>query len=168
MDAVDAGLLLIRLVLGITMLTHGLNHLLGGGRLPGAAGWFESLGLRPGMLHAWFSTLTEMAAGVGLLLGFLTPLAAAATVGLMAVAGIVAHRPNGFFIFKEGYEYVLMIAVLAVALAAMGPGSASVDDALDIVVDGWTGALIALGLGLAGAVALLVTSWRPSRVPAGR
>lgn len=164
MDHLDAALLAVRLVVGLTLVAHGWNHLFGGGRIPGAARWFESLGLRPGVVHAWMSTVTEISAGIGIAAGILTPVACGAGVGLMVVAGVVAHRPNGFFIFKEGYEYVLMIAVLCVAIAVAGPGSASVDDALGVVVDGWAAGLVAAAMGLGGAFLLLVTSWRPNRV----
>jgi putative oxidoreductase len=165
-DHLDAALLALRLVVGLTLVAHGWNHLFGGGRIPGAARWFESLGLRPGVVHAWMSTFTEIAAGIGIAAGFLTPIACGAGIGLMVVAGIVAHRPNGFFVFKEGYEYVLMIAVLCVALAVAGPGAASVDDALGIVLDGWTAGAVAAAMGLGGALLLLVTSWRPNRAVA--
>lgn len=161
MHSLDTALLALRLVVGLTLVAHGWNHLYGGGRIPGAARWFESLGLRPGVVHAWMSTFTELAAGVGIAAGFLTPVACGAAVGLMVVAGVVAHRPNGFFIFREGYEYVLMIAVVAVAIAVAGPGSASVDDAAGIVFDGAPAGLLAAAMGILGAALLLVTSWRP-------
>lgn len=164
-DQTDAVALLLRLTLGLMLVAHGANHLWGGGRIPGAARWFESMGLRHGTFQAWMSALTEIAAGTGLALGILTPLSAAACVGLMLVAGIVAHRQNGFFVFKEGYEYVLVVALVALAIAALGPGSASVDAALGIDddLDGWTGALVAAAVGVVGGALLLVTSWRPSR-----
>ncbi|MFG1924553.1 DoxX family protein [Cryptosporangium sp. NPDC048952] len=166
MDWVDVGLLLIRLSLGATLLMHGWNHWFGGGKIPGTAGWFESLGLRPGVFHAWASVVTEIAAGLGLVVGLLTPLACAATVGVMAVAAIVAHRPNGFFVFRDGYEYVLMIAVICVALGAIGPGRISLDHALDIEITGLAGFLIALLVGLGGTAFLLATTWRPAKTPA--
>ncbi|WP_035856540.1 DoxX family protein [Cryptosporangium arvum] len=166
MDWVDIGLLLIRLSLGATLLMHGWNHWLGGGKIPGTAGWFESLGLRPGLFQAWASVVTEIAAGLGLIAGLLTPLACAATVGVMAVAAIVAHRPNGFFVFRDGYEYVLMIAVVCVALGAIGPGRISLDHALDIEITGLAGFLVALLVGLGGTALLLATTWRPARTPA--
>jgi len=166
MDWVDIGLLLIRLSLGATLLMHGWNHWLGGGKIPGTAGWFESLGLRPGLFQAWASVVTEIAAGLGLIAGLLTPLACAATVGVMAVAAIVAHRRNGFFVFRDGYEYVLMIAVVCVALGAIGPGRISLDHALDIEITGLAGFLVALLVGLGGTALLLATTWRPARTPA--
>ncbi len=165
MDQTDTALLLLRLTVGLVLVAHGANHIWGGGGIPGAGRWFESMGLRHGLFQAWMSALTELAAGIGLAAGILTPLAAAACVGLMLVAGIVAHRQNGFFVFKEGYEYVLVLALLAVGIAILGPGSASVDAAfgIDDDLDGAVGALISVLVGVAGGVALLVTSWRPPR-----
>ncbi len=164
-DAVNTGVLIIRLVVGLTLVAHGWNHLFGGGRIEGAARWYGSMGLQPARVQAWMSVGFEFASGIGIAIGFLTPLAAAAAVGLMTVAGIVAHRPNGFFVFKEGYEYVLMIGVVAVAIAIIGPGKYSFDHGLHLTRHapfhgGWA-AGIALVLGLGGAVALLVTSWKP-------
>lgn len=164
MESFDTALLGLRLALGLTLVAHGWNHLYGGGRIPGAARWFESLGLRPSVVHAWMSTITEFAAGVGIAVGLLTPIACGAAVGLMAVAGVVAHRPHGFFIFREGYEYVLMVAVVAVAIAILGPGAASVDAAAGTTLDGSWAGLLAAALGLGGAAVLLATSWRPTRV----
>jgi putative oxidoreductase len=158
----DTGVLLIRLCLGGTLIMHGWNHLLGGGKIAGTAGWFESMGLRPGLVHAWASVITEVGAGTLLIFGLLTPLACAGAIGPMVVAGVVAHRRNGFFIFRDGYEYVLMIIVFASALAALGPGQVSLDHALDITVDGGVGVLTALVLGVGGAATLLALAWRPA------
>jgi putative oxidoreductase len=163
MSWVDVGLLLIRLSLGVTLLMHGWNHWRGGGKIAGTAGWFEGLGLRPGLMQAWASVVTELAAGAGLIVGLLTPLASAATIGVMAVAAIVAHRPNGFFVFRDGYEYVAMISVVSAALATIGPGKASLDHALDIEITGLAGLLIAVLVGLGGTALLLAATWRPNR-----
>jgi len=59
---VDLAALLIRVALGITMLAHGYNHAFGGGKLAGTARWFESIGIRPGRVHALLATLTELTA----------------------------------------------------------------------------------------------------------
>jgi putative oxidoreductase len=159
----NAALLALRLIVGLSMLAHGLNHYFGGGRIPGAGRWFESLGLHPGRLHAWITTLLEVASGIGLAAGFLTPISAAAMVGMMTVAIVVHHRHNGFFVLKEGFEYVLMISVVVVAIATLGPGAWSIDHAAGIVFAGWKGAAIAGGAGLVGAALLLATSWRPPK-----
>ncbi|WP_420312933.1 DoxX family protein [Streptomyces sp. YS-B37] len=160
-DADVAVLLLVRVVVGLVMLLHGLNHWRGGGRIEGTARWFTGLGLRQGVLQAWASVVTEVGAGALLVLGLLTPLACAAVISVMLVAGLLAHRPNGFFVFKDGYEYVLTLAVVALALAVLGPGRWSVDHAAGIDLTGWTGGAIALGVAVAATGGLLGTFWRP-------
>jgi putative oxidoreductase len=161
-DAGVAALLLVRVVLGIVMIAHGLNHWRGGGRIEGTARWFTGLGLRSGTLQAWMSVVTEVGAGALLIAGLLTPLACAAVISVMLVAGVLAHRPNGFFVFKEGYEYVLVLAVVSLALAVLGPGRLSVDHAGDIEVTGWAGGGIALGVAVAATAGLLGVFWRPA------
>lgn len=164
-DAVDLALLALRCAVGSVMLAHGLNHIYGGGKIAGTARWFESLGMRPGLLHAWLASITEVVGGVLLVLGLLTPFGGAAVVGVMLVAWITNHRTNGFFIFRpgEGWEYVMTLTAVGFALAVTGPGSWSLDEALDVRADlvGTTGLLIALVAGVGGAVALLATAWRP-------
>jgi len=165
MSHVDTALMLLRVIVGLTLVAHGLNHWLGGGRIEGTARWFESLGLRHGRIQAWASVVTEIGAGVLLVLGLATPLACAAVVSVMAVAGLLAHRVNGFFVFKDGYEYVLVLAVTAIALAMLGPGRASLDRALDVELTGWAAGAIAGGVGLVGTAVLLAATWRPISVP---
>jgi len=165
MEAIDFSLLVIRVVLGVTMIAHGVNHWIGGGKIAGTAGWFGGLGLRYPVMQAWASVVTEIGAGVLLILGLLSPLACAAVVSVMLVAGVLAHRPNGFFVFKDGFEYVLVLAVVAIALAGIGPGEVSLDRLLDIDdnIDGWTGILIAAGVGVVATAGLLAATWRPQR-----
>ena len=160
-NAQAVALLLVRAVVGITMIAHGYNHWRGGGRIAGTARWFSGLGLRHGTLQAWLSVVTEIGAGTLLVAGLLTPLACAAVISVMLVAGLLAHRPNGFFVFKEGYEYVLLLSVVSLALATLGPGRLSVDAATGISVTGWAGGGIALGVAVVATAGLLVTFWRP-------
>jgi putative oxidoreductase len=167
---INIAALLLRLALGVTMLAHGYNHIWGGGKIEGTARWFESLGLRPGPLHAWLASLTELGAGVLLILGAATPLACAGVVGVMAVALITNHFKNGFFIFRpgEGYEYVANLLVAALALSALGAGAWSADkyvirNAKDLkdVVHGGGGLATTVVLGIGGALLLLAIFWRP-------
>jgi putative oxidoreductase len=163
-DAVDLALLALRGVVGVVMLAHGVNHVIGGGRIAGTGRWFESLGMRPGRVHAWLASGTEIGAGALLLLGLLTPVAAAGVVGVMVVAWIINHRGHGFFIFRpgEGWEYVMTLTLVALALGALGPGSWSLDDALDLDdLAGGEGLFLTAVLGLGGAALLLLTCWRP-------
>lgn len=168
MDVTAVALFLIRAVIGGTMIAHGLNHWRGGGRIAGTARWFSGLGLRHGTLQAWMSVVTEVGAGALLLLGLLTPLACAAVVSVMLVAGLLAHRANGFFVFRDGYEYVLVLAVAALVVAMLGPGRLSLDRAGGIEVAGWTGGGIALGVAVVATAGLLATFWRPSPAEAAK
>ncbi|HTR70086.1 MAG TPA: DoxX family protein [Mycobacteriales bacterium] len=166
LHGVDYCSLFLRAALGITMLAHGYNHAWGGGKLPGTARWFESMGMKPGHLHALLATVTELACGVLLVLGFLTPLAAAGVIGVMMVALIANHFKNGYFIFRpgEGYEYVLFITLTAFGLAALGGGKVSLDHAFGLHLGGWLygGKGLAVGLlGVIGALVLLAVFWRP-------
>lgn len=168
-DAVNLALLGLRLILGAVMLAHGINHIIGGGKIAGTGRWFESLGMKPGPLHAWLASITEVAGGALLVLGLLTPLACAAVVGVMLVALITNHLKNGFFIFRpgEGYEYVLTLTVVALCLSMLGAGEWSVDHALDRWDDlsGWAGLATAVVAGGGGAALLLAVFWRPERTP---
>lgn len=168
MNAVTYASLFLRAALGITMLAHGYNHAFGGGKLPGTARWFESIGIRPGRVHALLATGTELGAGTLLILGFLTPLAAAGVVGTMLVALIANHIRNGYFIFRpgEGYEYVLFLVLSGFAMAALGGGKVSLDHAFSLHLQGWLSGgkgLAVAGVGALGAVVLLATCWRPPK-----
>ena len=164
MNAYDVGLLILRVCLGLTLAAHGLNKFFGGGRIPGTGAWFESIGMKPGKVHALIAATAETTAGLGLAVGLLTPIPAAGFVALMVVAAWTVHRPNGFFIVKEGWEYNLVLAVGAVAIATTGPGKWSLDYLIFGAKDpltGWTGMAIAVVLGLAGAAGQLLIFYRP-------
>jgi putative oxidoreductase len=165
--AYDFGILLLRVVLGLTMAAHGYNKFFGPGGLSGTAGWFDSMGMKPGIFHARIAATTEMASGLGLAVGLLTPIPAAGFVALMFVAAWTVHRHNGFFIVNEGWEYNLVLAVSAVAIATVGAGKLSLDYALFHTtgfydyLHGWWGLLIAVVLGLAGGIGQVAIFFRP-------
>jgi putative oxidoreductase len=164
--AIDIALLVLRVAVGAVMLAHGLNHIFGGGKIAGTARWFESLGMKPGIVHAWLASLTEVGCGTLLVLGLGMPLAAAGVVGVMLVAWITNHRGNGFFIFRpgEGWEYVMTLTATGIALGTVGGGRWSLDHAFDLDDDlvGALGLAIVLIAGAGGALLLLATSWRPA------
>lgn len=81
-------------MLGVTLAAHGYNKFFGGGRIPGTARWVESIGMKPGKFHATVVAATEMAAGLGLAVGMLTPIPAASFVALTLVAPLAAG-PSG-------------------------------------------------------------------------
>lgn len=162
---VDLAAFILRIAAGVTLFLHGYGHAFRGGKLPGTAGWFESIGLKPGKLHALLATVTEIGAGIALIFGFLTPLAAGAAAATMVVALITAHRNNGFFIFNpgQGYEYTLFISLTLFGLAALGGGRWSLDNAIGFDLTGWGGLATALVIGLGGAAGLLAVYWRPKK-----
>jgi putative oxidoreductase len=162
--AVNLALFALRAAFGLMIAAHGLNKFFGGGRIEGTAGWFDSIGMRPGRLNALAAATTEVGVGVLLVAGFLTPLAAAGLLALMVVAIVTVHRHNGFFVFRpgQGIEYCLMVAVSAAAIGALGPGEWSLDHATGL----WhysnvTGLLVALLVGLGGAAVQLLAVYRP-------
>jgi len=162
--AFNLSLLLMRVSLGVVFLAHGINHVFRGGKIAGTGRWFASLGMKPGVVHAWLASLTEIASGALLLVGFLTPLAGAGVVGTMLVAWITNHLKNGFFIFRpgEGYEYVMTLTLLGLGVAGLGAGEWSLDHAVGIFEHpSMTGFLIGLVAGGGGAAGLLAVFWRP-------
>jgi putative oxidoreductase len=150
---------ILRGAIGSTMIAHGVRH---GRSMEGTAGWFESIGFREPMRQAQASAVAEIGSGAAVIAGAATPLAASVVVGTMAVAAQTVHRPNGYFVVKEGWEYVAFIAAASVALSALGSGRYSVDRLFGLENRG-TGpgrAALAAGMGLAGAAAQLAVFWR--------
>jgi putative oxidoreductase len=151
------------------MFAHGYNHVWGGGKLAGTARWFGSIGFRYSKFQALMASVTELVVGPMLVLGLLTPLAAAGVIGVMLVALIANHIKNGFFIFRpgEGYEYVMTLTFCGLALSCLGGGRWSIDHAIGIFdPPGWLAAGLCMAAGVVGAAGLLVTFWRPERKPA--
>lgn len=165
MDPIDLALLVLRLVFGLFLVAHGYNKVFGGGGLTGTAGWFGSIGMRWPDVQARLAATTEIGAGLLFAAGLLTPFAAAGMIGVMVVATWAAHRKNGFFVFREGWEYTVSIAVAAWTVAAIGPGEISLDHAIGLdwtAWDGWVGAVIAVVLGVGGGIGQLAVSYRPA------
>ena len=159
----NTALLILRVCLGLTIAAHGYGKFFRGGKIPGTAGWFDSMGMRPGKLHAVLAASTETRAGLMMAVGLLTPLAAAGIVGLMVVAGYTVHRGKGFFIVASGWEYNFILSIVAVGIAMLGPGEWSIDHAAGIVDDlaGWRGLAISAGLGVAASIGQLAVFYRP-------
>lgn len=154
--SVDAGLLLLRVLVGVTFSLHGFQKLFGwfgGGGLDGTAGWFASLGFGDGRAAAVMAGSSEVTGGLGLAVGLFTPLAAAAMIGTMTTAAFVNHAENGFWSVNKGWELNGYLVVVALAVATTGPGAYSLDAALDLVVDGLPAFLVAAVLGIGGGAA---------------
>ena len=159
----NIALMILRAALGMMIFVHGYNKAFRGGRIAGTGRWFQSMGMRPGKVHAALAAFTEMGVGVLLVLGLLTPVAAAGLIGLMVVAFWTVHRDKGFMITGEGWEYVALISAVSLVCAMLGPGRISLDAELEIAhrLDGWTGLGIALLLGVGAGAAQLLLFFRP-------
>ncbi len=162
-NELNLGLLLLRLALGPMLIVHGYIKVFGAGGLVGTEGWFASLGLRPAWLHARIAPANEIGAGILMTLGLLNGLAAMAFVGLMLVATFTDHRGKGYFVFKGGWEYTVLVTMIAVSIAALGPGEWSLDHAFGFDLAGMAWAITALVGGAAAAGALMLASYRPTK-----
>jgi len=103
-------------------------------------------------------------AGAAIILGLVRPVAAAASIGVMATTAVTVHRKNGFFIFEDGYKYVLVLAAGLVSLSILGAGRFSLDHAQGTGFNGLYAGLGAAALGCLGSAGLLIGCWQPSRV----
>jgi putative oxidoreductase len=150
----DIGILLLRLVVGLTLAAHGTQKLFGwfgGYGLTGTGGFLEQLGFVPGRRNALFAGLAETVGGVLLALGLLTPAGAALIIAVMVVAIVSVHLQHGFFVNQQGYEYTLLLAIAALSVAFTGPGAFSIDSVVGDRLAGPVWGLGALVFGLAGA-----------------
>jgi putative oxidoreductase len=165
------GLLLMRLVFGLSLAAHGGQKLFGwfnGGGLRTTAGFFEKLDFRVPFAMAALAGLCEFGGGVLFAAGLLTPLAAFAIAAVMLNAIATVHWPKGFWATGGGYEYNLAILTAAIGIAATGPARFSLDNAF-----GWAGELSGVwwGVGALAAAALAslltLTAGRTHTLPGG-
>jgi putative oxidoreductase len=150
----ELGLFVIHVAIGVSLVAHGAQHVLGwfgGYGLKGTGDWMEGFGLRPGKRFAAAAGGAELAGGALFALGLLTPVAAALIASVMFVASRTDHRGKGYWIYNGGSEYVLAIAAVVIGVALNGAGAWSLDAALGLDVNGLAFGLGALGAALAGA-----------------
>ncbi len=155
------GILLLRVAVGLTVAAHGVQKLLGwfgGHGIAGTSGFVGSLGFRPARPWAWLLALTESLGGLLLALGLLTPLAAAAVIGVMLTASVVVHAPKGFFAANGGFELPMVLGLGALAVAFTGPGAYSLDVLAGHVYHGLTWSIGALVLGVLAALVAIASS----------
>ena len=170
----DLALFVLRVAFGASIAYHGYNKVSRG--LKGTTSWFASIGMRQPKMQARLAASTELIVGALLCLGLFSEFASAGLIALMIVAITVAHRKNGYFIFKsgQGWEYCAAIAVVGFVLGLTGPGNWSLDDNFGRVAIGstsdstsgltsglTTGAFV-LGLGLVSSAMQLAIFWRPN------
>ncbi|TAL12478.1 MAG: DoxX family protein [Nitrospirae bacterium] len=130
--------LILRVMLGLVMLPHGAQKLLG---WFGGFGFAGTMGFFTEQLHipatiAFLVIIGESFGSLGLILGFLTRFTAASLSLIMVGAVAMVHWPNGFFMnwsgkqAGEGFEYHLLVIGMSLALLVAGGGKWSVDGAI--------------------------------------
>jgi putative oxidoreductase len=127
------GLLIIRLVFGLTFAAHGTQKLFGwfgGHGLTGTAGFFDSISIRPSKPMALLAGLGEFGGGLFFAAGLLTPLAALVIAVTMVVAIVTVAGKNGYWVTEGGSEYNFAIIAVAVGVALTGPGAYALDTLL--------------------------------------
>lgn len=157
----DLALFALRIVVGLLMAGHGAQKLwgsFGGHGLAGTGQFFESLGLRPGHRHARLAGLGEFGGGMLLALGLLTPLGAAAVIGVMVVAILTVHGAKGPWVTDGGYEYNLVLITIAFALGCAGPGGWSIDHGVGLNTGGIGWGFAALAAGALGGIGALISA----------
>lgn len=158
-SAGDCGLLLIRLTFGLLMAGHGAQKLFGifdGDGLTVTARKLASLDYRPGKVYAVIGGVSELLGGLGFALGLFTPLAAGALIGVMINAMATVTAAHGVWATNGGLEYNLSIVVVALGVAATGPGKLALDHPFRWGRGGWPEAVLALFLGGIGAAVVLL------------
>src|SRR5438477_3399819 len=160
------GLFILRVVVGALFVGHGTQKLFGwfgGGGPEGTGRFFEQIGYTPGRKMAYLAGMSEAGGGALMMLGFLTPLATAAIVGMM-VGTLPVHVPKGLWNTNGGYELPLVYATCAAAIAYAGPGRASIDAAIGWAASGAAMGTAAVAFGaLTGVVMLAVRAGRMER-----
>jgi putative oxidoreductase len=131
---------ILRLVLGLVFFAHGAQKLLG---WFGGFGFSGTMGYFTGVMHipapfALLAIAAEFFGGLGLILGFLTRIAAFGIAVNMVVAIATVHRAFGFFMNwngnqkGEGFEYHLLVLAITAFLMIRGAGAVSVDRSLSV------------------------------------
>ena len=110
-------------------MPHGYTKLFEGG-VGGAAGAIAKLGLQPATGWAYLVAIVELLGGILIAVGLFTRLAAAALVIEFAVIVFAIKFSNGFFAFKNGFEFELLLGLLCLAILFRGGGKLSVDRAI--------------------------------------
>lgn len=151
----NTGLLILRIVLGLTFMGHGSQKLFGwfgGGGWTGTQKMITGMGIRPVWFWALVSSLGEFGGGLLVLLGFLNPLGSLGIIATMLTAIIKVHWKAGFWNSKGGLEFPLMNLSAALALALTGPGLFSLDRLLGLQVPEPLTLIVGLVLVVAGVL----------------
>lgn len=121
-----AGIAIVRVVLGVIMLAHGIQKF-AVYTVAGFEGVLGEIGVPLAGLLSYVVPTVEVAAGALLILGLFTRIAGVLTLGVGLAALFTMHIGNGLFVDEGGYELVLLIAASGAGLALIGGGRFSLD-----------------------------------------
>ncbi len=125
-SSVDYTSLILRVVVGIMMLAHGLQKvgIIGDGTPTQVVGFMSGMGI-PAVI-AWLVIIAESVGALSLILGFLTRFCAASLIVVLAGAVLLVHAKNGFY-NPGGFELHFLAIGMLVPLVLNGGGMLSVD-----------------------------------------
>lgn len=162
------GTLILRLVVGLLFVGHGLQKLaglFGGGGLQQTEATMDAIGMHPAKVQARAAGLAEAAGGAALALGVATPFASAGLIATMITAIRKVHAKNGLWNSKGGAEFNLVL-IAAATLLADRPGKTSVDAGFGRARWGTGWAVFALLAGAIGSALAIAAGRRFAPAPA--
>ncbi|MFD0890932.1 DoxX family protein, partial [Streptosporangium algeriense] len=119
-------LLLARVVIGIVFIAHGLQKLLSTG-LGKVADGFAELGIPLPSVAAPLVAGSEALCGLAFVLGAALPVTGVILALNMAGAYLFVHADKGFFSQQGGFEYVLVLFAISLAIGFSGGGALALD-----------------------------------------
>lgn len=158
------GLMVLRIGLGAVLIAHGLQKLFGwwgGSGLHAFKNSLTDVGYQHADILAYVSAGGEIVAGVLLVLGLFTPIAAAGALAFL-INGLLASasarpRSNTFTYFlPDGHEYQISLIVMAVAVILAGPGRYGLDAGRGWATRPFIGSFVALLSGIAAGITVWV------------
>lgn len=133
----NVALLVLRVVPGVLFMGHGLQKLVSARLSPpllsalgprATAGFFEQMGLGPGLPLALLTGGAELGGGFLIAAGLVTPLGTALLASVMTIAILVVHLRKGIWATAGGFEFPLLMLSSAYLVSALGPGNLSIDE----------------------------------------
>jgi putative oxidoreductase len=163
----DFGLLLLRFAVGGTFFAHGMQKVFGMWGGPGPGGFaraLEGFGYQQAATLSWVTGIAELVAGAFVVLGVLTPLAAAALLAIK-INAVLLKMGGGFFVTgpagSDAVELDVVLGLAAAALVFTGPGRVALDNGRPWHRRPASWGVLSLVVGVAAAVLVYLFLRRP-------